>query len=635
MLTRIRFERRVQDVGFNGDDVVSVVLDPGWFSDSRHPSSVKAILSVFGPVLEEHDLFAESLSLIDAWAGTIQLADRIIVEGVPYWPRLREAMWHWMHERLLWRYAFENLGAGRSTSIVLPSNESAALDVAAALGCLVEVVGPPVVKPSLRSRAVRLVPAPLRRSYRHVRPHAETVRVERKVAARHARAESLEVRLDRPEAIGPDRVVLLSMPSSYQRIGIGNDQVPEDTYLGTAVPPLLAAGLDSIVIGCGINRDAVEHWWPLLAGNENLLPSYAVRSRWARPSDTDRAMADVAIALADLDDLSRFPLRAGGTDLVNPFLRALRDTAQRTILGDVLELASVERMVRELVPRAILMTHEGHRTPWLVACREAGIPTFAVQHGVLYPAHPGYPDRRDARHPLPTCTFVYGDFERTALEEMGYDRGEIVVSGSPRLDLDKVPVDDATAASERAAIRKQLGVAPGHRLLVVSTGYLEFMRRAQLAYMLMKLLGGPVPGVHVVFKQHPGEGDEGPYRAILEGLARAGGYDPPPISVVRDIDLYGLLRASDAHLGQLSTVLSDAVAVGTCNLIADVECSRAPLDYVHAGVAWPVRDVAGLNAALRDLPTPSPRARRAFLDEHFRPGHAGERIAAAILAEVA
>ena len=97
-----------------------------------------------------------------------------------------------------------------------------------------------------------------------------------------------------------------------------------------------------------------------------------------------------------------------------------------------------------------------------------------------------------------------------------------------------------------------------------------------------------------------------------------------PISVVRDIDLYRLLRAADAHLGLHSTVLTDAVMAGTDNLIARVEASGDLLGYVAAGVARPVTRVADLRAAL-DHPQPAhPAARRTFIEDHFRPGEASD-----------
>jgi len=293
---------------------------------------------------------------------------------------------------------------------------------------------------------------------------------------------------------------------------------------------------------------------------------------------------------------------------------------------DVRMLARIERLIAELVPSAILLAQEGIRTPWLIAGRRAGVPVLAVQHGVLYAGHAGYPNRRHPALCLASRTCVYGPFERGVLLELAYEPEEIVVTGSPRLDLDATSTDPVNSGAERAAVRRELGVADGDRLLLVSTVNLRFVQRSHLAHMLEALLGAPLPRVHVVFKQHPGERDAGPYRELLVGMARARGYAPPPISVVKDIDLYRLLRAADAHLGLLSTVLTDAVVAGTPNLIALTDGHADLLGYIEAGVARPVRTTAELIAALDAPRPPDPAARQAFLDRHFRWGDASGRI---------
>ena len=141
--------------------------------------------------------------------------------------------------------------------------------------------------------------------------------------------------------------------------------------------------------------------------------------------------------------------------------------------------------------------------------------------------------------------------------------------------------------------------------------------------------------MHIVFKQHPGERDEGPYRDLLLGLAKASGYPAPPISVVKDIDLYRLLRAADAHLGLLSTVLTEAVVTGTPNLIAMTDGHTDLLGYVQAGVARPVRTAAELLQALDASDAPDPAARQAFLDRHFLAGDASARIVDTVVASIA
>ena len=77
---------------------------------------------------------------------------------------------------------------------------------------------------------------------------------------------------------------------------------------------------------------------------------------------------------------------------------------------------------------------------------------------------------------------------------------------------------------------------------------------------------------------------------------------------MKEIDLYGLLRAADAHLGLHSTVLTDAVAAGTLNLIAVSDAHHDLIGYVPAGVAVPVTDRVSFLAALDAGPQADPDA---------------------------
>lgn len=172
-------------------------------------------------------------------------------------------------------------------------------------------------------------------------------------------------------------------------------------------------------------------------------------------------------------------------------------------------------------------------------------------------------------------------------------------------------------------------------MLVISTTHEPMHRRFYWANSLDQLLDGPLPGVHLVFKQHPSERDDGGYRELVEGIARRAGVPAPPTTIVRDIDLYTLLRAADAHLGLFSTVLTDAVAAGTANLVATTQARRDLLGYVAADVAKPVSSHSDLREALRTCTPPSPAARHAFLERHMRPGDAPGRIRDAILAATA
>ena len=54
--------------------------------------------------------------------------------------------------------------------------------------------------------------------------------------------------------------------------------------------------------------------------------------------------------------------------------------------------------------------------------------------------------------------------------------------------------------------------------------------------------------------------------ALVDGLARAGGFPPPPVTVVREIDLYRLLRAAEgacSGTGRPPRAQCPSIAAGT------------------------------------------------------------------------
>ena len=282
-----------------------------------------------------------------------------------------------------------------------------------------------------------------------------------------------------------------------------------------------------------------------------------------------------------------------------------------------------------------MLTHEGIQTPWLQVCRDRRIPTFAVQHGMIYPTHPGYRHPRDPRLPLPGTTFVTGPSERDVLlRHGGYAPGEVVIVGSPRPEMDRPPDAEPLRRQEREAVRRAMGVADGMRMLVVSTEFLPLQRRFVLATSTSSACSGsPSRDCTSCSSSIPAEGRRALPRPA-DRAGRAGGFAPPPITIVRDVDLYRLLRAADAHLGLLSTVLTDAVVAGAPNLIAVDQAHTDLLGYVAAGVARPIRDAADLRAAVADPRLPDDAARQTFLAAHFLPGSASERIVSRITAEL-
>ena len=605
-----------------------VVLDTAWTPAPGDRPDLLPLRPAASSILEDQDLVERALTRLDAWADASGIAERMTVNGVSWWFRVREGLWHGLHERMLWRLAIaELLGGATPGSFVLPASETALGEV---VDLLAGATRPGATAERVRRDAdVDLAPDPgAARPAGRLRWWASWPARRRRRIEFERRDRLLDERVRKLATERRGRVLILSHMGIRQQVKIAGGERPIDPNLGGVIERLRATGDDPIVIGLGLDH-RIDEDWPVIRDDDGLIPQSVVQKRWAVANVT--AEGTVAM-IAALEAAPISAIDVAGIDLAPGVLAELKAFARTGLPIAQRQEPRVEKLLDELRPGAILLTHEGIRTPWLTAARRAGVPTFAVQHGVLYSTHPGYAHPRHPGLVLPSRTLVFGEYERRVLlDHGGYLDDEVVVSGSPRLDLDAaLDQDPQKLAIERIAVRRELGVRDGDLMLVISTVNLPFIRRFHVVQMLERMLGGSLPGIHVVFKKHPGELDDGPYEALLDGLARAGGYAPPPVTTVREIDLYRLLRAADAHLGLRSTVLTDAVVVGVPNLIATVQAHADILGYVDAGVARPVRNRTELLEALANPRPADPGARAAFLERHFLPGDASERIARAV-----
>jgi len=628
-IRRVVLVQTVLDAPPPRSDTAVVVLDTAWTPGADDRLDLLPIRQVLAPVFDGRDLFSDALRRLDGWADAADLPNRLSLGDLSVWFAMREELWHWLTERMIWRAAIsalrERLGSVR---LVLGVEDPALLDAMAPLDG--EGIGGVMERPAPDGAAVKVpesrAPGAIpwtRRLDRFI--GSPDRRIRRRRLAR--RIGLLDDRIRTIAAGPPDRVMVISYTGIHQRIQSSSSARSVDPNLGSVIERMRREGPAPIVIGLGLDHRS-DVTWPQIAADPRLLPQSLLATRWH-----GNDVPDPVVIRALTSDLRRpeVPLDVDGVDLGPALMARVRAFADAWLTPTLTLASRVENLIAELRPGALLLTHEGIRAPWLVAAHRAGIPSFAIQHGVLYPTHPGYCHRRDATLILPSRTFVYGSYEREVLLEYGHYRPEEVeVSGSPRVDLDSIGAAVPAGDTERSLVRHELTVRDGDRMLVVSTTHARLVRTFYLMHMLEQTLGGPLEGVHIVFKQHPGESDEGPYRDLLDGLARSGGYEPPPMTVVRDIDLYRLLRASDAHLGFQSTVLTDAVVVGVPNLIAHVGALGNPLDYVGAGVATPVRDVEDVRVALEHPVRPDPAQRKEFLDRHFMSGDASVRIVSRI-----
>ncbi len=677
MSPRLAFVPTLADAPPSAPDLRVVVLDTAWTPASGDRADVLPARPAMSDVLARTNLFEESLARLDAWALAVGLDDLLLADGVAWWYRIRPSVWYELNELMLWRLVaaeldrhgpFDEFIVPRDRPILAAAIEATArasgatvalaqaavdattaaeaaagadagpdadADVAAAAarpdGHAAHAV-PHAGRPaSWRSRPARagLIARIARRLNPLARPQP-ALKAPSRAAEMRSRLAVLDGRL---AAAAQDRALVLVVGHAWAFQVVGTESNRRvDPQLEPVVRRLATDGIPALSIALDLDHRRDPDWEAILA-DPSILPASYVAARYDRPEDRGIHSATVG----DRDRRVEVPLRLDGVDLAPAVVAAIDRYATTWLDSQRRTLVRVARLMAELRPALLFLDHEGVRTPYVAAARRAGVPIVAVQHGVIYPTHPVYRHRRLPTIPLPDVTCVFGPYERMSLlVHGGYLPGEVAVTGSPRLEWE---ADDARPShareEERRAVRDELGVAADDLLLVVSTANTWIVRDVHVVDMIARTLGGPIPGVHLVFKQHPGEADDGPYRMLLGGLAAAGGYAVPPMTVVRNIDLYRLLRAADAHLGLHSTVLTDAVAAGTPNLISIGQAYRDLLGYVEAGVARPVRDVADVRAALADPRPADPAARARFLAAHFLEGDAAGRIAREIRAAMA
>ncbi len=615
-----------------------LILDLAWTPPPGEREDLVPARPIVEDILRRRNLFYESLDVLDAYAEGSDLAGRLMAGGVTWWPHARSFLSPGVHERLLWCHLLTELVRRTGYSdVAIHADRPALVDAAHALevspgGLSVRSAEGPGA--SQRPEAADRSPQPGVTLAARVRRLAGRMgrfglRILRRVrgvprapAGPERRAALLEERI-RTLATQPDRILAIVTAASFHTVrGDVSDRLV-DPYVDPIVQQLTSQGASVGIVAIGLDhRRAAD--WAKCELDPRLIPM-SLPNAGPGPDGSNEDHHGGG-RLRDLPDIR---LGDDGFDL-GPAVRSMVADLEPWFARQRKMMEMAEAVIGELRPGALFTAWEGARTAWLGAARRRGVPSVAVQHGVVYHRSPDYVRPPHAGLVRPDLTCVFGPYERALLvEDGGYDAGSVIVTGSPRMDPDAARTP--ASPDERQTVRTELGVAPGDRLLVVSAGRRFIGDTVHGLSMVARLLGGPVPGVHVAIKLHPESRGDERYEALLTGLARAGGYAAPPLTHVRDIDVYRLLRAADAHLGLYSTVLTDAVLTDTPNMIAVGQAWADIIDYVEAGVATPVRTVDDLRAFMSDPKRARSEDRSRFIAAHYRSGDAIGRISTAIL----
>ncbi len=626
---RLVFVNHADDAGAAAPGTAPLVLEPGCPPGPGARPDVRSIRGGLWAVIRERNLHDESLAALDEWADRAGMVSRFEVGGVSWWAHVRGFVRLDLHELMLWRLVLDQLApSGGYDTIEVPLDRP---HLRAALEA--EGVGPDSPRIVVRDAGTdarrfgggkpsRIGAAGPRPWYR--RAVSRTVRVGRRaldIPAR-ARARVLRERFGRLVRRRPE-VLAIVRGESFHLVAGDDGEARSDPIVTPVLRRLEARGHATAVVVLGKTEDEEG---ALLRGDGPMPYGALSRLLIDRRERTDDRVGDLARRLHGIES---YPLPVAGVDLA-PAVVSVLTSLDRWLARQRRERLVAERLIATIRPRVLVTGWESARTAWLGAARTSGIPSVAIQHGVIYPNNPDYyrPVRPELVRPDLTC--VFGAYERRLLvEECAYAPDAVIATGSPRMrPAAEAPARDPAA---RAAVRRALGVGLADRMLVISGARHAVGEGLHSTAIFARLLGGPLPGVHIVVKLHPEEELADHYSAMVAGLAAADGFTAPPVSVVRDIDLFRLLLAADAHLGIYSTVLTDAVVAGTPNMVAVGQAWSDLLGYAAAGVAQPVASVDDVRAFMLDPQPASPEARAAFLREHYEPGDGAERVADAVI----
>jgi len=136
-MTGLVFVRHGTEPPAGATDRRVVLLDETSTSRAAADPAAMPIHEVLGTALAAADAHRRSLATVDEWADAARIVDRLTIDDVAWWYRIREAMVGWVHERLVWRAILAELAPDGATSVHAPETELALVDVARAFGATV------------------------------------------------------------------------------------------------------------------------------------------------------------------------------------------------------------------------------------------------------------------------------------------------------------------------------------------------------------------------------------------------------------------------------------------------------------------------------------------------------------------
>ena len=213
------------------------------------------------------------------------------------------------------------------------------------------------------------------------------------------------------------------------------------------------------------------------------------------------------------DQKFRETLSFEGNSIQDAFEQDLDKFFGKETFHAVLYIEMAKRLFDLEKPDLVLISCEYciHGRSTTIACKMRGIPSLALQHGIIHPFHTGYfhlPDEINQKRelspqycPIPDKTAVYGPFVQNVLiEECNYPEDTIVITGQPRYD----ELAEPNKHFSRKEFCRRYGLDPNKKIALLATQPNPEKRRESFLSPTLRALK-KLPNIQIVIKPHPNE----------------------------------------------------------------------------------------------------------------------------------
>lgn len=266
-----------------------------------------------------------------------------------------------------------------------------------------------------------------------------------------------------------------------------------------------------------------------------------------------------------------------------------------------------KRMLDKEQPDLILLINEYgiFERSLLIAGKNKGIATLAVQHGNIMASHPGYMYAADEISktgevkspycPVPDKTAVTGAYFKRLLSEVSsYPKESIIVTGQSRYDV----LDTLQKRLNRESILEEYGIDSDKRIVLWTTQCIGFSESENVMnFRAAQAAIAELDECILVIKQHPRE-NEG-HTEIIRRELRIG--DGKVVLVSKTADTLSLIWACDVMITHWSTTALEALALDRDLIIMNLGGGPDKVDYVKDRVALGVHRAEELTPAIKKL----------------------------------